>query len=741
MYKRHYLIFFLLFLLIGSAILTAEEKRIPVAVLDLETVDFDSSTKIAFSNRLRTELINAGQFDVMERNRMENLLDEQGFQQTGACNTDECVIAAGQILGVSRMIAGSVGRVGKLFAINVRMIDVATGRILKAVSEDAPGPIENIFQISLKKVARRLSVLAATSEEKFRGFGKLKLLSKPEGAAVFLDDQKLPGNTPLEIDSLKVGVHVIRLQKGLQAASRAIFIAPDELTIEEFVLTLSKGNLKIVTEPPGVEVFLDYDSKGSTPVLLMDLPVGSYHLKFKKTGFVDYTQIVSVIENETRVLSAKMIPLAVLNLSSNPPDCQAFIDDSLLGRTPLYYLQIRPGFHQIRMKKNGFMSLQKDVSLVAGKETMLQFELIPSANIVVISEPPEARVYLNSVFKGITPLTVTDLDSGLYHLKLVHEQYEDYFTEIHLNSGMSKQLNLTLVPQKGTILVESIPASAFVELDGIKKGETPLEIRDIQFGKHLLRLKKNGFRNYEEEIEITTSTPQLIKVNFQIAKGTLFLTLNPTDMYVFLEGRQLKEIPSDGLKLPPSEYHLQAFRPGYENLIESILIEPNKSYNLTLTLNPKTREAATLRSIILPGWGQYYGEKRFRQYFFPILEGTALIGVVTTHFIYHHRINIYDDRRNAYSSAINEQEIDRTEQAMLVAYNDVSSAKDWRRFFITTAVVIWGLNMLDAALFPPLRPFKIQDEFNLYGLNQMQLELIPWLGNKVRGIGVKISLK
>ncbi len=738
MIRFRFLIF--LYFIANFIILNATEKRIPVAVLNLETVDFDSSTKIAFSNRLRAELIDAGQFDVMERNRMENLLDEQGFQQTGACNTDECVIAAGQILGVSRMIAGSVGRVGKLFAINVRMIDVATGRILKAVSEDAPGPIENIFQISVKKVARRLSVLAATSEEKFVGLGKLKLLSKPDGANIFLDDRMLPGKTPFEIDSIKVGVHVVRLQKGLQAASRAVFIAPDEVTTEELVLTLSKGNLKIITEPAGVELLLDYDSKGTTPLLLTDLPVGSYHLKFKKNGFVDYSQIVSVIENETSVLSAKMIPLAILTLSSNPPECPVFLDDSLVGKTPLYDLQLRPGFHRIRMKKSGFISLQKDISLSAGKVTLLQFDLIPTASIAVISEPPEARLYLNSVFKGVTPLTLTDLDSGQYHLKLVHDQHEDYFAEIHLRSGMSKQLNLRLESRKGTILVESIPAAALVELDGIKKGETPLEIRDLQFGKHLLRLIKSGFRNYEEEIAITTSTPQLIKVNFQIAKGTLFLKLNPTDMSVFLEGRQLHDIPSDGLKLLPSEYHLQAFRPGYENLTETVLIEPNKSYNLSVILNPKTREAATLRSIVLPGWGQSYGEKRFRQYFFPILEGSALLGVITINFLYTHRINIYNDRRKIYLSAIDEQEINRTELAMQVAYNDVTSAKDWRRLFITSAVLVWGLNILDAAVFSPIRPFKVPEKFNRYGLNQMQLELRPCLGSKMAGLGVKFSI-
>jgi len=150
---------------------------------------------------------------------------------------------------------------------------------------------------------------------------------------------------------------------------------------------------------------------------------------------------------------------------------------------------------------------------------------------------------------------VTALDSGRYHLKLVHDQFEAYFAEINLTPGISILLNLRLEPRRGTILVESIPTGAIVELDGIKKGETPLEIRDIHFGKHLLRMIKTGFRNYEEEIEIKSSTPQLIRINFQLAKGTLFLKLNPSDMNIFLEGRQLKAIPADGIKLPPSEYH------------------------------------------------------------------------------------------------------------------------------------------------------------------------------------------
>ena len=42
---------------------------------------------------------------------MEDILKEQGFQQTG-CTSDECVVEVGKIIGVQQMVGGSISKVG-----------------------------------------------------------------------------------------------------------------------------------------------------------------------------------------------------------------------------------------------------------------------------------------------------------------------------------------------------------------------------------------------------------------------------------------------------------------------------------------------------------------------------------------------------------------------------------------------------------------------------------------------------
>ena len=96
----------LIFLLIPIMVLAQTGGRINVAVMDLEATGGVAETdKRMLSDRLRTELLNTGRFKVIERNSMENILTEQGFQLTD-CTSDECVIEVGQLLGVERMIAG-----------------------------------------------------------------------------------------------------------------------------------------------------------------------------------------------------------------------------------------------------------------------------------------------------------------------------------------------------------------------------------------------------------------------------------------------------------------------------------------------------------------------------------------------------------------------------------------------------------------------------------------------------------
>jgi len=128
-----------------------------VAVMDMEPKGVPENEVSALSDRLRTELFRTGAFDVMERGKMQDVLKEQGFQQSGACNTDACAVEIGQLIGVQKIIGGSLGRVGKTYTVNLRMIDVKTGRIERSVTEDYTGEIDKLLTSVMKSVANTLA--------------------------------------------------------------------------------------------------------------------------------------------------------------------------------------------------------------------------------------------------------------------------------------------------------------------------------------------------------------------------------------------------------------------------------------------------------------------------------------------------------------------------------------------------------------------------------------------------------
>ncbi len=132
---------FLLFLFIGFA--SAQENK-SIAVLDIQGNGISLVEARTLSDELRTNFFQMEIYNVVERGNMEAILNEQGFQQSG-CTTSECVVEAGQLLGVQKMVAGSVGKIGSLYNVNLRMFDVETGRIENNVSKRYEGKIEGLL--------------------------------------------------------------------------------------------------------------------------------------------------------------------------------------------------------------------------------------------------------------------------------------------------------------------------------------------------------------------------------------------------------------------------------------------------------------------------------------------------------------------------------------------------------------------------------------------------------------------
>lgn len=166
-----------------------------LAVLDLMGRGISMNEVGSLSDRLRTELVRTNLATIVERGQMEQILLEQDYSMSG-CFSDECAVEIGQLLGVTKMIAGSIGKVGGTYSIDIRVISVETGEIEVSFSRDYNGKIDGL-----------LGEMALISSDIVESFGNSDpLKNQVEGSrqteSPSLKSPIIPPATTIAIDSL-----------------------------------------------------------------------------------------------------------------------------------------------------------------------------------------------------------------------------------------------------------------------------------------------------------------------------------------------------------------------------------------------------------------------------------------------------------------------------------------------------------------------------------------------------------
>lgn len=214
--------FFILFFRVEAFTQTSFPVKPHIAVLNLESRDISESEAATLSDQLRGHLVNLNAFIVLDRSTMEELLQEQGLQQTG-CTRTECAVQVGRVLNVQKIVAGSIGKIGKTYAVNLSMINVESSRIEKSFNRNYEGKVEGLLEI-LQDIAQEIAG---------RKLYKLTLYSSPKGAEVILNNKYL-GKTPLARQvpagsNLKIWIKAM----GYQDWEKALTMTRDEtLNIE-----------------------------------------------------------------------------------------------------------------------------------------------------------------------------------------------------------------------------------------------------------------------------------------------------------------------------------------------------------------------------------------------------------------------------------------------------------------------------------------------------------------------------
>jgi len=148
MQLRHTLII-LLFLSIATS------QQTFLAIHDFEGKGVSEIEASALTDRLRTEISNMGQVSIVERAEMEEILKEQGYQQTG-CFTSECMVEVGKLIGAEKIVSGSISKVGNTFSVSARLINIETGEVENSITYDLSGVIDELLISGMRNVSQLL---------------------------------------------------------------------------------------------------------------------------------------------------------------------------------------------------------------------------------------------------------------------------------------------------------------------------------------------------------------------------------------------------------------------------------------------------------------------------------------------------------------------------------------------------------------------------------------------------------
>lgn len=222
--------------------------KIAVAVLKLDPNGITDSEARALSDRLRIEIFNAGVYEVMEREKMNRILDEMQFQLSG-CTSDECVIEIGRLIGVQKMIAGSISKVGEFYTVSTRLIDVNTGKIEATAIEDIEGTLGIVLTQAIPSIAKKISGLAGI-EIQPKQETALKINTEPVFAEVFINGG-LYGESPLEI-ALEAGkeYHLRVKKEGYESLEKQFTLDKNQILDMNIILSKTVEKEEPVREVP-----------------------------------------------------------------------------------------------------------------------------------------------------------------------------------------------------------------------------------------------------------------------------------------------------------------------------------------------------------------------------------------------------------------------------------------------------------------------------------------------------------
>jgi len=150
--------------------------------------------------------------------------------------------------------------------------------------------------------------------------------------------------------------------------------------------------------------------------------------------------------HDAQELARAIAPFTVpTTIQVSEPDAQIWVDDALVGRSPLAgTIALDMGTRRLRVKKDGYRLFDREFPVGGSAATTIEVTLERQGGHLQLNVPADATVWLDEKEAGHGPRIELDLPVGAHAMRLVAPRMRPLQTDVVVEDGKSRALDLAL---------------------------------------------------------------------------------------------------------------------------------------------------------------------------------------------------------------------------------------------------------------------------------------------------------
>lgn len=314
---------------------------------------------------------------------------------------------------------------------------------------------------------------------------------------------------------------------------------------------------------------------------------GDYVVEVHKDGYYDVSQQFVVGDEPSKTIEVKMRRLpGRLTVATDPPVAAVVsIDNSLVGPAPYGPVELEPGDHSVDVKADRYLPFADVVNVPGlGRSEEMHVQLVRRwSDVAVSSEPAGAEIYDGEKRIGTTPATV-ELLEGTHQVSVVHEGYKAWDGTVVAKPNVDQTLPLIrLEPANAKLLVNTIPRSANVTVDGRYRGQSPITLALSPDIDYVIGLSKAGYGATSRKVRLQAAASQSITVDLSARAGKLTVNVRPSDATILVDGGA-RGVGTQTLQLSSAPHRVEVRKEGYETWTRTITPRPGYPQTVSVSL-------------------------------------------------------------------------------------------------------------------------------------------------------------